>query len=70
MPTNQKYSARIHSKRQLSSAGEHVRLASDALVSVGSRYEEALPQVSQACDKLNDMMVMAESMISDVKDII
>jgi len=70
MPTNQKYSARIHSRRQLTSASEHVRAVFDVLVLVGSRYEEALPQVSVACEKLNEMLVMAESMITGIREII
>jgi len=68
MPTNQKYSARVHSIRQLRSASEHVRAVLTVLCDVGPRYEEALPRVSMACKELNAMMIMAESMITDIRD--
>jgi len=68
MPTNQKYSMRVHSRRQLGRASEHILAVSKVLNDVGPRYKEALPQVSLACEQLNDMMVMADSMITDIKD--
>ena len=68
MPTNQKYSTRVHSIRQLKSASEHVRAASIILLEVGLRYKEALPQVSLGCEKLNDMVVMSDAMITDIRD--
>ena len=68
MPTNQKYSQRIHSRRQLIRASEHVRNASTIMCDVGLRYETALPTVSQACDKLNDMLVMCDALIRDIRE--
>jgi len=37
---------------------------------VGGRYEAAIPQVSLGCEKLNEMLVMAESMITGIREII
>jgi len=68
MPANQKYSMRVHSRRQLGRASEHIQAVLTVLCDVGPRYEEALPRVSMACKELNDMMIMADSMITDIKD--
>jgi len=68
MPTNQKYSARIHSRRQLVRASEHVRDTSMILCDIGSRYETVLPTVSQACEQLNDMLVMCDALIHDIRE--
>ena len=68
MPANQKYSMRVHSRRQLGRASEHVKEASKVLCEIVPRYFEGLPRVSMACKELNDMMIMADSMITDIKD--
>ena len=68
MPANQKYSQRIHSRRQLGRANEHVRAASLVLCEMTPRYKEALPVVSEACSTLIEMLSIAENMISDIRD--
>jgi len=68
MPTNQKYSTRIHSRRQLTRASDSVKAASLVLCEMIPRYNEALPQVSEACRQLIDMLSMAENMIRDIRE--
>jgi len=68
MPTNQKYSTRVHSRRQLTRASDNVRAASLVLCEMIPRYAEALPQVSEACRQLIDMLSMAENMIRDIRE--
>lgn len=68
MPTNQKYSNRIHSKRQLGRANEHIQAASKVLCEIAPRYAEAAPRVSLACEPMLDMLAMVESMITDIRD--
>jgi len=68
MPTNQKYSKRVHSRRQLGRASEHIQAVLTVLCEIGPRYEEALPRVCMACKELSAMMNMADSMIIDIKE--
>jgi len=68
MPTNQKYSMRVHSRRQLTRASDNVRAASLVLCEMTPRYKEALPQVSEACSTLIEMLSIAENMIRDIRD--
>lgn len=68
MPTNQKYSTRVHSRRQLGRASDNVRAASLVLCEMKQRYLEALPIVAQGCGQLVEMLSMAENMIRDLRD--
>ena len=68
MPTNQKYSMRVHSRRQLTRASDNIRAASLVLCEISPRYKEALPQVSAACTQLVDMLSISENMIRDIRD--
>lgn len=68
MPTNQKYSTRVHSKRQLTRACDHVRNASLVLCELTPRYKDASPQVSEACSTLIEVLSMCENMITDIRD--
>ena len=68
MPANQKYSTRIHTKRQLGRAIEHVQAIAIVLSEVNERYIEASPKVSEACKHLFEMMSITESMLKDMKD--
>ena len=67
MPANQKYSTRIHSRRQLGRAMEHIEEASKVLKEVGGRYSEALPQISQGCMNCIEMLDMVQSLIEDLR---
>jgi len=67
MPTNQKYSTRIHSRRQLSRANDHIKAASKVLCEIMPRYEKVLPRVSLACEQMIDMLAMVENMIDDIR---
>jgi len=68
MSTNQKYSTRIHSRRQLGRASDNVRSALGLLCDVKQRYLEALPIVAQGCGQLVEMLNMCENMICDIRD--
>lgn len=68
MPTNQKYSTRVHSRRQLTRASDNVRAASLVLCEMKQRYLEALPLVSEGCSQLIEMLSMAENMIRDIRE--
>jgi len=68
MRANQKYSTRVHSKRQLGRANEHIGAASKVLCEIKPRYEDALPRVSLACEQMIDMLAMVESMITDIRE--
>ena len=68
MPANQKYSGRIHTKRQLGRAIEHIEAVALVLSEVQERYTEASPKVSEACRQLFQMMSITESMLKDMKD--
>lgn len=67
MPANQKYSTRVHSRRQLGRACEHIREATKVLREVGERYSEALPLISQGCSENLNMLGMIESLIEDMR---
>lgn len=67
MPANQRYSTRIHSKRQLGRAREHIAEASKVLSEVGKRYADALPLIGDASIKVNDMLLMADALIEDMR---
>jgi len=68
MPTNQKYSTRVHSKRQLTRASDNLRAASLVLCEMASRYEEALPVVAAGCRELVEMISMCENMVRDIRE--
>jgi len=67
MPANQKYSTRVHSRRQLGRATEHIQATSKVLSEIGSRYQDALPRVSMACEQMVEMISMIETMIDDIR---
>jgi len=68
MSTNQKYSQRIHSKRQLVLVRDKLDSASFLMADVGSRYSDALPEVSEACATIVSMMNMIEVMVEDIRN--
>jgi len=70
MPANQKYSSRVHTKRQLGRAVEHIQAAALVLFEVGERYQEAAPTISTACKCLSDMVSMAENMLEEIRSIV
>ncbi len=63
MPANQKYSGRVHTKRQLGRAVEHVEAIALVLTEVGERYHEAKPIVSAACKEMHSMTSMLQSLL-------
>jgi len=67
MPANQKYSTRIHSRRQLGRSIEHLMEASKVLSEVGQRYSEALPIISNGCIHIVDLLGMVEVLIEDMR---
>ena len=68
MPANQKYSTRVHSRRQLTRASDHVKAASLVLCEMKQRYSEALPIVAEGSLHLVEMLTMCEDMINDLRD--
>jgi len=68
MGANQKYSGRIHSKRQLGRAVEHVQATAIVLSEIQERYMEASPTVSEGCRHMLAIMSIIENMIGDLKD--
>ena len=68
MSTNQKYSVRIHTRRQLVSTVTHLQNASKSLAQIGTRYENALPRVSLACDEMIKMLSMVEALVEDIRE--
>ena len=68
MPTaNQKYSTRVHSRRQLSRSIEHLMEASKVLNEVGERYVDALPLISGGCIEVITMLKMVQALIEDMR---
>ncbi|GAH01791.1 unnamed protein product [marine sediment metagenome] len=67
MGTNQKYSARIHSRRQLHSIHTHLMSCTNQLADVGVRYGEAAPTVTFACREMIGMLNMVATMVTDVR---
>lgn len=67
MPANQKYSTRIHSRRQLGRAREHLEEVSKVLDEVACRYANALPQITDGCGKCNEMIIMLQALIEDMR---
>jgi len=67
MSTNQKYSQRIHSKRQLHLVREKLDSASFLMADVGSRYSDAMPEVSDACARIVEIINMVEVMVEDIR---
>jgi len=67
MPANQKYSTRIHSRRQLGRAREHIAEVDKVLNEVGNRYADALPQIADGCLSIIDMLKMADALIEDMR---
>lgn len=67
MPANQKYSTRVHSRRQLSRSIEHLMEASNVLSEVGQRYNEALPLISGCCADCIGLLKMLEALIEDMR---
>jgi len=68
MEANQKYSGRVHTKRQIGRAVEHVQATALVLAEVGSRYQEALPAVSKACENMLSMTSLLEVMLDRMKE--
>ena len=68
MPANQRYSTRIHSRRQLDRVREHIAAAAKVFSEIQPRYEEALPRVSKACEHLIDMLSMIDALVEDIKE--
>lgn len=68
MAEHQKYSTRVHSRRQLDRAGEHLQAASKVLLEIQPRYELALPRVSAACVEMIQMLTMIENMVEDIRN--
>jgi len=68
MTTNQRYSTRVHSKRQLTRASDNIRAASLILCEMTPRYKDVLPKVAEACSTLIEMLSMSEEMIRDIRD--
>ena len=68
MPTaNQKYSTRVHSRRQLGRAKEHLTEVSKVMKEVGCRYADALPMVADACIQVNAMVDLLQTLIEDMR---
>lgn len=67
MPANQRYSTRLHSRRQLGRAWEHLTEVSTVLDEVGSRYIKVLPQIAVGCLKCNEMVNMLKVLIEDMR---
>lgn len=68
MPANQKYSTRVHTRRQLGRAADHIQSAGKVLFEIKPKYETALPRVSLACEQMIAMLSMVENMITDIRD--
>ena len=68
MGANQKYSGRIHTKRQLGRAVEHIQATALVLAEIQQRYIDASPVVSEACRHMIGMMSLTENMLEDIKD--
>ena len=68
MSTNQKYSARIHSRRQLTSIDNHLKACLGMLNNLGIAYQEALPQVSEACINMITMIDLVKGMAAKVRE--
>lgn len=67
MPANQTYSTRIHSRRQLGRAMEHIGEANKVLFEVGQRYSEALPLISRGCVDTVAMLSMVAALVEDLR---
>ena len=68
MPTaNQKYSTRVHSRRQLGRVNEHLKEVEKVINEVGCRYNEALPQISEACVQIIALVNMLKTLIEDMR---
>jgi len=68
MPANQKYSGRIHTKRQLGRAVDHIQATVLVLSEVGERYQEVRPIISECCKHMLEMMAITENLLTDMKD--
>lgn len=68
MSTNQKYSGRVHSRRQLISVQSHLVAATNQLNTIGQRYAGVLPQVSSGCVEMIKMLDMIKAMVNDLRD--
>ncbi len=67
MGANQKYSTRVHSRRQLGRACEHIQEATKVLREVGERYADALPTISQGCAETISLLGMIGSLVEDMR---
>jgi len=67
MGANQKYSGRIHTKRQLGRAVEHIKATAQVLFEVQERYEKAVPLISEGCERMLEMIVMLEALLEEIK---
>jgi len=68
MPANQKIFNKSSFKTAVRTCKRAYSGRLDCLSDVGPRYEEALPRVCMACKELSAMMIMADSMITDIKE--
>jgi len=68
MPTNQKYSARIHTRRQLASINLHLTSCYKQLTDIGFRYNAVLPKVSEACVEMMKLIEMFKDMANKIRD--
>jgi len=68
MPTNQKYSTRVHSRRQLTRVSDNLRSSSLVLCELAPLYEAALPQVAAGCRQIVQMISMCENMVRDIRE--
>lgn len=68
MPTaNQKYSTRVHSRRQLDRAREHIEAAEKVLKEVSYRYADALPDMADGLLKGSEMLLMLQALVEDIR---
>lgn len=68
MPANQKYSGRIHTKRQLGRAVEHVQAITLVLNEVGERYQGVNLPISDMCKQMLIMTTMLEGLLDGMRD--
>jgi len=67
MGANQKYSGRVHTKRQLGRAVEHIHATALVLTEIQNRYYEAAPIISKGCEQVVELLEMIEVLLVDMK---
>lgn len=68
MSTNQKYSGRIHARRQLVSIDNHLTSAIKLLTDIGEVYLGAEPKISMACVELIKVLGLCTPMVTKIRD--